>query len=73
MVTITIYNILGEAVAKLIDHQEMDEGIEEVEFYAENLPSGVYFYRVIAEEIQDEEEGATGQIRTSVKKMILIR
>ena len=72
-VTLRIYNILGEEVATLIDHQEMDEGIEEVELYAENLSSGVYFYRVIAEEIRDEEEGATGRIHTSVKKMILIR
>ena len=39
---------LGQEMATLIDHESMDEGEEEVEFNAANLPSGVYFYRFTA-------------------------
>jgi hypothetical protein len=51
----------------------MDNGSQEVEFNAANLPSGVYFYRLEAQSILDEETGTLGEMRTSVKKMLLVR
>jgi len=36
-------------------------------------PSGVYFYRMEAQTVSDEETGALGQKFTSVKKMMLVR
>jgi hypothetical protein len=50
----------------------MDDGEQEVEFDGSNLPSGVYFYRLTAQGVPDED-GVMGQSFTSVKKMMLIR
>ncbi len=60
MVTLRVYDVLGKDVATLVN-KEQSAGSYEVEFDANNLTSGVYFYR----------------IRTSnfveTKKMILLR
>lgn len=73
MVSLKIYNTLGQEVASLFDEQLMDEGTEEVEFDASRLPSGVYFYRIIAQGVGDEEEGIVGKRYVDVKKMLLLK
>lgn len=50
-VTLEVYNILGQKVANLLDHANMDAGDQSVTFEAGNLPSGVYFYRLVADGI----------------------
>jgi len=47
-VTIKVYDVLGSEVAILIN-EEKPIGTYEITWYAENLPSGVYFYRIQAE------------------------
>jgi len=47
-VTLKVYDILGKEVATLIHSRVMDEGKHEVEFDASNLPSGMYFYKLTA-------------------------
>ena len=48
-VTIRIMNLLGEEVGKRpIDGQVMEPGSYEVDFLAENMPSGTYVYRLEA-------------------------
>jgi hypothetical protein len=59
-VTIKVYNILGEEVATLIDRMET-AGYKSVIFNACNLPSGIYYYKIVSGEFID------------VKKMILLR
>jgi type II secretory pathway pseudopilin PulG len=73
-VTLKIYNTLGQEVATLLDKQEMGDGIQEVELSAAtiNLSSGVYFYRLVAETITDEDN-PVGQNFVSVKKMLMIK
>jgi len=44
-VNLSIYNLLGEKVAELING-ELTAGYHEVEFRGLNFPSGVYFYRI---------------------------
>ncbi len=56
----TVYNVIGEQIATLFDG-EMTAGIHQIEFNAEGLSSGIYFYRV--------ETAAYSQ----TKKMILMR
>jgi hypothetical protein len=73
IVTVKIYNIVGQEVATLLDHQTLDDGEQEVEFNASNFPSGVYFYRLIANGIGDPEEGTAGRTFVSVKKMMLLK
>lgn len=46
-VKITLYNMLGETVATLVDRQ-MQAGLNAVNFDARGLSSGIYFYRVEA-------------------------
>jgi hypothetical protein len=59
-VKIELYNTLGQRVETLLN-QHMKVGNHEVEFNAQNLSSGVYFYRIEAGEFQD------------VKKLVLLR
>jgi len=47
MVTLIIYDILGNEVATLVN-EEQESGVYEVEFNATNLPSGIYFYQLKA-------------------------
>ncbi len=42
---LTVYNMLGQNVATLVD-EELDAGTYKVFFNADDLPSGVYFYRI---------------------------
>ncbi len=59
-VKIEVYNIIGQKVKTLIN-SSMKAGKYQVKFDANNLPSGIYFYRIMANEFND------------VKKMILVR
>ena len=72
-VTLKVFNVLGQEVATLLKNELMDEGSQEVEFDAHRLASGVYFYHLIAEPVQDEDGALAGQTFTSVKKMMLLR
>ena len=59
-VKIDVYNTLGQKIETLLN-QQMKAGHHEVEFNAQNLSSGLYYYRIEAGEFQD------------VKKMILLK
>jgi hypothetical protein len=72
-VTLKVYNMLGQEVATLIDNEMLDEGMQSYDFKAGDIASGVYFYRIIADPIVDDEEGIATASFTSVKKMILIK
>ncbi len=47
MVSLRIYNILGEEVASLIN-KTMDVGNYKYAFNASHLPSGIYIYKIKA-------------------------
>ncbi|MGA3288456.1 MAG: T9SS type A sorting domain-containing protein [Bacteroidota bacterium] len=59
-VKITVFNILGEEVAVLVNSR-MSAGNYKVTFNASNLPSGLYLYRIQAENF------------TQVRKMLLTK
>ena len=46
-VKLIVYNSIGQELQVLVDGEKAP-GLYEVEFYAANLPSGVYFYRLVA-------------------------
>ncbi|MBI3765355.1 MAG: T9SS type A sorting domain-containing protein [Ignavibacteriales bacterium] len=73
IVTLKIYNALGQEVATLLNNESMEEGVEEVEFDASSLPSGVYLYKLTAQGLGDPEEGIVGKTFVSVKKMLLLK
>jgi PKD repeat protein len=72
IVTVSVYNVLGQEVATLIDRQMMDDGAQEVEFNASKLSSGVYFYKLSAQTLPDQD-GQVGRTFVDVKKMLLLR
>ena len=59
-VKLTIYNLLGEVIATLVN-EEKSIDIYEVEFDAVSFPSGIYFYRLQAGSFVE------------TKKMVLIK
>jgi hypothetical protein len=67
LATIKVYDVLGNDIETLVN-EEKPAGIYEVTWYATNLPSGVYFYR-----IQSGPSASSGQVFIDTKKMILLR
>ncbi|MGB5531065.1 MAG: T9SS type A sorting domain-containing protein [Ignavibacteriaceae bacterium] len=59
-VRLNVYNTLGQQVAEIFNGR-LKEGYHELEFNAESLTSGIYFYRLEADKFVD------------VKKMIIIK
>lgn len=60
-VTLNVYNMNGETVATLIDNRNYLKGLNQIEFNAGSLASGIYIYRLDA--------GAY----TETRKMMLIK
>ncbi len=63
-VTIAVYDLTGREVVKLLDEFK-EAGFYNVTFNGNNLASGVYFYRILAE--------GNGQKVNAVKKLLLIK
>ncbi|MCX6164251.1 MAG: T9SS type A sorting domain-containing protein, partial [Ignavibacteriae bacterium] len=59
-VKLTVYDRLGREVKVLVDENQ-NAGTHTVEFNASSLPSGIYFYRIKAND------------KTEVKKMIFAK
>ncbi len=59
-VLLKIYDVLGKEIAVLVN-ENLKPGIYEIDWNAENIPSGVYFYSLITEEF------------TQTKKMVVLK
>lgn len=68
LVTLKVYNVLGQEVKTLLDKEFFYEGKDEVSFDAGKLSSGVYFYRIMVEGV-----GENAGKFTQVKKMVLMK
>ncbi len=68
VVTIRIYNALGQLVATPADNVVMDLGLRTIDFDGWGFPSAVYFYRLNASGIANPS-----QTFTQVKKMLLLK
>jgi hypothetical protein len=64
--------MLGQEIAILIDNELYDAGEDEVDFDATGLPSGVYFYRLTVQPVDDDGLVSKG-ILTQVKKMMILK
>jgi endoglucanase len=49
-VTLRVYDLIGREVATLLHNDREPAGDREVSFGGTNLPSGIYFYRLLAED-----------------------
>jgi len=73
VVTIKVYNMLGQEVATLLNNQVYDVATRDnVDFNGANVASGVYFYRIVAQSL-DDNGVATSKTFTEVKKMLLVK
>lgn len=72
LVSLKIYNSLGQEVASLYTSEALDAGTEEVEFDATTLASGLYFYRIVAQGV-DSDGILNGTAFTQVNKMLLVK
>jgi hypothetical protein len=72
IVSLKIYNTLGQQVATLLDNETVDAGNKSVEFDASKLSSGVYFYRLSVEGISQSADLNTSSY-TEQRKMILLK
>jgi hypothetical protein len=68
VVTLKIYNELGQEVATMMNQKSLGAGAASVEFNGSNLASGTYFYRITTA-FASENRAAV----TDVKKMMLIK
>jgi len=66
-VTLKVYDVLGSEIATLVN-EEKPSGSYELTWYAEQLPSGVYFYR-----LQAVPTGRQAGSFVETKKMLLIK
>jgi hypothetical protein len=72
IVTLKVYNILGQEVTTLFDHAQLNGGTQMAQFNAGNYASGVYFYRLIATPVASSNAAAVREY-TQVNKMLLIK
>jgi len=68
MVTLKVYDMLGNEVATLVN-KEQPAGTYEVEFFADGLTSGIYFYKLTAGNPAINSE----PVYTETKKMIILK
>lgn len=72
IVSLTVYNILGQKVMTLYDHAMLEDGLYETEVNGANLASGIYFYHLVADGVGAAAAGENNHL-SAVKKMILMK
>ena len=65
LVKLSVYNILGSKVAKVVDEIK-SAGNYSVNFNAADLPSGIYFYRMIF-------IPRNGEVQADTKKLVIVK
>ncbi len=68
ILTLKVYNIMGQEMAILIDHQLFEAGMNEVTFDANQMASGVYYYSLSGMSLSDPVRSFT-----LTRRMLLIK
>jgi subtilisin family serine protease len=66
LVTIKVYDVIGQEVATLINNEQQQSGVHDVRFNASSLASGIYYYRLTA-------YSSTGETFTQTQKLSLLK
>jgi hypothetical protein len=66
-VFLKIYDVLGREIQTLVN-EKLNPGTYEVDFNGDNLPSGVYFYKLVV-----GDNTTSGGYYTQTKKMVLLK
>jgi hypothetical protein len=68
VVTVAVFNLLGQEVARLLQAEELEEGYQTLEFVPNGLASGVYFCRIDVQGLGD-----AGLRTVTAGKMLLLK
>ncbi|MBI5020751.1 MAG: VCBS repeat-containing protein [Ignavibacteriales bacterium] len=71
LVTLKVFNMLGQEVASFFNNEELNAGSYDNEFNADKLASGIYFYRLTVEE--KNADGTKAGSFTEIHKMSLLK
>ena len=66
LVTVTVYDILGRVAATIVN-EDLSAGYYHVQWRAENMSAGVYFYRIVAQKTDKQNPFI------QLKKMLLLK
>lgn len=72
VVTLKVFNILGQEVAKIVENKSYPAGSYGEQFNTAELASGVYFYQIIANASKDANQ-RNAQNFVQTMKMLLLR
>ncbi|MBI3193841.1 MAG: T9SS type A sorting domain-containing protein [Ignavibacteriae bacterium] len=70
LVTLKIYNVLGQQVELILNREEIEAGEYQIRFDAGNLPGGVYYYRLL---VESNIENGISPVFNEVKQMVLVK
>jgi hypothetical protein len=73
VVTLKVFNLLGQEVATLFDRKSFEAGVQNTEFNSGNLPSGIYIYKINVEIVPSADYLTNGKSFTAVRKMTLLK
>ncbi|MDI6734035.1 MAG: T9SS type A sorting domain-containing protein [Patescibacteria group bacterium] len=68
LVTMRVYNTLGQEVVILAEQEQFSSGFNDMEFDGSGLPSSIYYYKIIIENAETQRISYT-----KVKKMLLLK
>lgn len=67
-VVLDVYDIAGKEITTIV-RKRLQAGFYSYNFYAENISSGIYFYRIMATSVNDKKK----ELFVTVKKLLLIK
>jgi len=67
-ITLKIYNVAGQLVTTLINNELVSSGTKEIDYNANSVASGVYFYT-----LNIYDQGSKNQVFSETRKMILLK
>jgi photosystem II stability/assembly factor-like uncharacterized protein len=71
LVRLKVFNMLGQEVASFFNNEELNAGSYDIEFNANKLASGIYFYQLTVEE--KNSDGSKAGSFTEIHKMSLLK
>ncbi len=72
-VSIIVYNTLGQVMERLLDNELQEAGYREVALDASRFSSGVYYYRLAAKTVADDEGDLFSRSFSTVRKMVVMK
>ncbi|GEM_PF-6749802 len=64
-----VYDLLGREMATLLSNEQLEEGYQTVSFEPSGMASGVYFYRMEAQGLEDEALKTIRNAQDAVSKV----